>query len=65
MVGLSPKKYYVEKYPDSKSILVNEMKNGGVIDEAVFSVKLGRVIRESTESIRETPSTIQFGGWSE
>jgi len=48
-------------YPDDRRVLVSEMQKSGVIDSAIFSVKLGRV---STEFSAETESSIQFGGWS-
>ena len=65
LVGLGPKKYYEKNYPEDRRVLVSEMQKSGVIDKAIFSVKLGKVNNNNPQNIKETKSSIQFGGWSD
>jgi len=54
LVGLGPKKHYDSKYPNNKRVFVSEMQKSGVIDEAIFSVKLGKIDNSNLKDVRET-----------
>lgn len=65
LLGLGPSMEY-ENIPDMQGrVLVQQMKNSGLIDNAIFSVILGRLDSRDPFNILETESSIQFGGWNE
>lgn len=66
LIGLSPNKGYRKRTGlDSSHIFIYELQKDGIIDDAIFSFQLGKFKFISWNEQYETPSKVEFGGWSQ